>query len=341
MIISRTPYRISLFGGGTDYPAWYRTHGGAVIGTAINKYCYISIRHLPPFFEHRHRIVYSKVELPNTLDAIEHPAVRAVLQESRVDVGVEVQHHGDLPARSGMGSSCAFTVGLLNAVRAFDGQMSSPQWLAEEATRIEQEVICEDVGSQDQVWAAFGGTNMITFHPDGSFRVSPIIMSQDRRYDLQSHMMLFFTRSTRIAATIAAKQIANLANRQQQLERMRDMVDEAAALLNSRHPAMADLGAMLDESWAMKKELADGVTTPLIDDIYREAMRAGALGGKLLGAGGGGFVLLFARPEDQLRIRRRLRGLIEVSFQIGSAGSKIVMYEPEAVEDLEEALACG
>jgi D-glycero-alpha-D-manno-heptose-7-phosphate kinase len=338
MIISRTPYRISLFGGGTDYPAWYRTHGGAVIGTAINKYCYISIRHLPPFFEHRHRIVYSKVELPNTLDAIEHPAVRAVLQESRVDVGVEVQHHGDLPARSGMGSSCAFTVGLLNAVRAFAGQMSSPQWLAEEATRIEQEVIRENVGSQDQVWAAYGGTNMITFHPDGSFAVSPVIMSQDHRYDLQSHMMLFFTRSTRIAATIAAKQIANLANRQGQLERMRDMVDEAAALLNSPHPAMADLGAMLDESWAMKKELADGVTTPLIDDIYRDAMRAGALGGKLLGAGGGGFVLLFARPEDQPRIRRRLRGLIEVSFQIGSAGSKIVIYEPEAVEELQLAM---
>ena len=332
MIISRTPYRISLFGGGTDYPSWYRVHGGAVIGTTINKYCYISIRHLPPFFEHRHRIVYSKVELPNTLDAIEHPAVRAVLQERGVEVGVEVQHHGDLPARSGMGSSCSFTVGLLNAVRAFEGQMSSPQWLADEAIRIEQEVMQENVGSQDQIWAAYGGTNVITFCADGTFAVSPLIMPQGVRDELESHMMLFFTRSQRIASTIAGQQISNFAQREVQLNRLRRMVDQATAVLTSAHPPVRDIGLMLDEAWSMKRELADGVSTLAIDEIYREAKNAGALGGKILGAGGGGFMLLFASPENQPKIRERLSRLIEVSFQIGSPGSKIVIYEPEVME---------
>ena len=332
MIISRTPYRISLFGGGTDYPAWYREHGGAVIGTAINKYCYISIRRLPPFFEHRHRIVYSKIELPNTLDEINHPAVRAVLKERAIESGVEIQHHGDLPARSGMGSSCAFTVGLLNAVRAFEGQMSSPQWLADEGLRIEQEVMRENVGSQDQIWAAYGGTNVITFRKDGSFTVHPVILPPERRRELESHMLLFFTRFTRIASNIAGKKIANLLSRTRQLNRLRELVDEAAAVLTSRSRAVSEIGPLLHESWMMKKELADEVTTPLIDMIYDSAREAGGLGGKLLGAGGGGFLLLIAKPEDHQRIRERLRGLIEVTFQIGSPGSRIVLYEPDDIQ---------
>src|ERR1041384_5554839 len=192
MIISRTPFRISLFGGGTDYPLWYRENGGAVIGTTINKFCYISIRNLPPFFQHRHRIVYSKIELPNTIAEIEHPAVRAALEEYPVEGGVEIQHHGDLPARSGMGSSSSFMVGLLHSVRAFQGRMSSPQWLAAESIPLEQQVIREHVGSQDQIWAAYGGTNLITFHPDETFQVAPIIMSAERRQELEQYVLLFF-----------------------------------------------------------------------------------------------------------------------------------------------------
>jgi D-glycero-alpha-D-manno-heptose-7-phosphate kinase len=333
MIISRTPYRVSLFGGGTDYPAWYRQHGGIVIGTTINKYCYISIRHLPPFFEHRHRIVYSKIELPNEISAIEHPAVRAVLQERGVNVGVEIQHHGDLPARSGVGSSCSFTVGLLNAVRAFEGQMSSPEWLAREAIRIEQEVIREKVGSQDQIWAAYGGTNLIRFSPDNYFRVSPIIMSHERRSELQSHLMLFFTRSTRIAATVASEQIANLSLHEQQLNQIQSIAYEAAAILTDPQRSVRAIGPLLHESWLLKKELAQSVSTPLVDELYDAARSAGALGGKLLGAGGGGFMLLFADPANQPRIRERLRSLIEVSFGIGSPGSKIVMYEPDTSDE--------
>jgi D-glycero-alpha-D-manno-heptose-7-phosphate kinase len=332
MIMSRTPFRISLFGGGTDYPTWYREHGGAVVGTTINKYCYISFRELPPFFEHRHRIVYSRIELPQDVDEIQHPAVRTVLSEYQVTEGVEIQHYGDLPARSGMGSSSSFTVGLINALRAHQGQISSAELLAKEAIRIEQEVIKEAVGSQDQVWAAYGGTNSITFYPDGRFDVNPLILSAARRMELQSHLLLFFTRFSRTAETIAVHKIENLPARASQLNRMRQMAEHAADVLQSRSCAVTEIGRMLDESWRLKKELADCVTTSAVDELYAAAKGAGALGGKLLGAGGGGFMLIFAEPHKHARIRESLRDLIEVSFEIGSPGSRIVIYEPHGFE---------
>jgi D-glycero-alpha-D-manno-heptose-7-phosphate kinase len=331
MIMSRTPFRISLFGGGTDYPAWYREHGGAVIGTTINKFCYITFRKLPPFFEHRHRIVYSRIELPQDIEEIQHPAVRAVLREYGIDEGVEIQHYGDLPARSGMGSSSAFTVGLLNALRAYQGQISSAECLAREAIRIEQDVIKESVGSQDQVWAAYGGINMVAFHPDGRFDVRPVILSADRRRDLESHLLLFFTRFSRTAETIAVKKIENLMSRRSQLYCMHKMAEQAMSILQSPTRPLTEIGALLHEAWRLKKELADCVTTPAIDEMYEAALNAGALGGKLLGAGGGGFMLIFAEPHTHDRIREALKDLIEVSFQIGSPGSRIVIYEPNGL----------
>jgi D-glycero-alpha-D-manno-heptose-7-phosphate kinase len=333
VIITRTPFRISLFGGGSDYPEWYQENGGMVIGTTINKYCYISIRHLPPFFEHRHRIVYSRIELPKTIEEIEHPSVRAVLKEHNVQEGVEIQHHGDLPARSGMGSSSSFTVGLLNAVRAFQGSASSPQWLAEEAIRIEQEVIREPVGSQDQVWAAYGGTNLISFHPDGRIQVEPVIMSAERRAELESRLLLFFTGFSRTASEIAAHKIRNLKDRAGQLRAMSQMAQEAGCVLQDPGRPLREIGGMLRDAWRMKKELAECVSNGAVDQIYDAAMNAGALGGKLLGAGGGGFMLLFAEPPCHDRIRQALRGLIEVSFRTGSPGSGIVMYEPDGWEE--------
>jgi len=331
MIMSRTPFRISLFGGGTDYPAWYREHGGAVIGTTINKYCYITFRRLPPFFEHRHRIVYSRIELPQHVEEIQHPAVRAVLSEYRVEEGVEIQHYGDLPARSGMGSSSAFTVGLLNALRAYNGQISSAECLAKEAIRLEQEVIKEAVGSQDQVWAAYGGINMIQFHPDGRFDVTPVIISAQRRQELQSHLLLFFTRFSRTAETIASRKIENLLARRSQLYCMHKMAEQAMAILQNPSRPISEIGSLLRESWRLKKELAECVTTDAIDGMYAAALGAGALGGKLLGAGGGGFMLIFAEPHTHQAIRDALRGLIEVSFEIGSPGSRIVIYEPNGL----------
>lgn len=341
MIISRTPFRISFFGGGSDYPDWYTEHGGAVLGTTINKYCYISIRNLPPFFEYRHRIVYSRIELTRTIAEIEHPAVRAVLSEHPVNGGVEIQHHGDLPARSGMGSSSSFTVGLLNTVRSFQGHISSPQWLASEAIRIEQTVIRERVGSQDQVWASHGGTNLITFHFDGRIDVERVLMSAERRAELESHLLLFFTGFARTADLIAAQKIPNLKHRASQLHSMIQMAREASTLLQNPRTPIRDLGAMLGDAWRLKKELADCISTAEVNQIYQAAVDAGALGGKLLGAGGGGFVLIFAEPSTHGRIREALRGLIEVSFQTSSPGSTIVVYEPEGLEQTQRAVAAS
>jgi len=332
MILTRTPFRVSLFGGGTDYPQWYRQHGGAVIGTTINKYCYISFRSLPPFFEHRYRVVYSHIELTQTSEEVQHPAVRCVLREHPVPEGVEIQHFGDLPARSGLGSSSSFTVGLLNAIRAYTGKMSSAQWLAKEAIRLEQEVIQEKVGSQDQVWAAYGGTNFIAFHTDDTFEVTPVVMSHSRREELESHMMLFFTRFSRTAEAVAAKKIENLNSRRRQLRCLQTMAEEAMAILQNPQRPVSELGLLLRESWQLKRELADCVSTPAIDEIFNAALQAGALGGKLLGAGGGGFMLLLAEPHAQSAIREALKGLIEVSFRIGSGGSRVVIYEPDGVD---------
>ncbi len=332
MIISRTPFRISLFGGGTDYPKWYTQHGGAVLGTAINKYCYITIRDLPPFFEHRHRIVYSRIELVDDVKEIQHPSVRALLSEFPIHSGIELHHDGDLPARSGLGSSSSFTAGLFTALRARNGQMTDPKTLAQEVIRIEQEVIGENVGSQDQIWAAYGGTNLITFNTNGSFDVQKIPLTADYKRELESHMMLMFTGQTRIASDIAAGIINSLEERETELSELRDMVDEGLKLITDPRQSIADLGRLLHESWSRKRVLSSGVSNPIVDEIYDAAMAAGAFGGKLLGAGGGGFMLFLAPPEAQQKIRDRLDPIVQVSIEIGAGGSRVVVYEPEGLE---------
>ncbi|MDQ2105445.1 GHMP family kinase ATP-binding protein [Azospirillum isscasi] len=332
MIISRTPFRISLFGGGTDFPKWYRAHGGAVIGGAIDKYCYISLRRLPPFFEYRHRIVYSNIEQVREVADIRHPAVRAVLGEMGMSEGLEIHHDGDLPARSGLGSSSSFTVGLLNALHAFHGRMVTKEQLAAEAIHIEQTVIGEAVGSQDQTWAAYGGLNRIDFNVDGSIDVTPLIMNRVRREALQSHLVLYFTGLSRYASDIEKDKIANLDACEAQLLDMRAMVDEAASILGDPRRDLADLGRLLHESWMLKRTLSPGVSNPAIDELYETALGAGALGGKLLGAGGGGFLLLFVPPERQDGLRKRLEAFTAVKFRFDNAGSKIVVYEPNDFE---------
>jgi D-glycero-alpha-D-manno-heptose-7-phosphate kinase len=333
MIISRTPFRVSLFGGGTDYPKWYLRQGGAVLGFAINKYCYISVRPLPPFFEHRHRIVYSKVEIVNDIKDIQHPAVRGVLMDKGIDFGVEIHHDGDLPARSGLGSSSSFTVGLLNALAALNGQMIDKKPLAEEAIRIEQRVIKEHVGSQDQVWAAYGGLNRINFLQNGDFDVRPVIVAPERRAALLDHLQLYFTGFSRFASEIAKKQINNIDKRQKHLETLKGAVDEALAALQSDGRPLREIGELLHESWRLKRELADDVSTAEIDDIYDAAREAGAVGGKLLGAGGGGFMVLFVEPDKRAAVDERLKKLVRVDFGIDDAGSKIVVYEPAGLEN--------
>jgi D-glycero-alpha-D-manno-heptose-7-phosphate kinase len=328
MIISKTPFRISLFGGGTDYPSWYRDNGGSVLATAIDKYCYISCRHLPPFFDHKHRIVYSKVESVNNIEEIQHPSVRAILSTLGTTAGLEIHHDGDLPAHSGLGSSSSFTVGLINALNALKGLQVSKEDLAKQAIYIEQEVIKENVGSQDQISAAFGGFNKIDFNPDDSFNITPVIISKHLTEKLQNHMLLFFTGLSRFSSEIAKDKIANIKNHFRELTQIKEMVNEGLSILHRPSDSIKDLGKLLHESWKLKRSLSTKVSTPKIDEIYETGIKAGALGGKILGAGGGGFILFFANPENHNKIRDRLKNLVHVAFNFDNTGSKIVVYEP-------------
>ena len=336
MIISRTPFRISFFGGGTDYPAWYQKHGGSVLATAINKYCYISCRYLPPFFEHRIRVVYSKIEDCQTIDDIKHPAVREVLRYLNMERGVEIHHDGDLPARSGMGSSSAFTVGLLNALYALKGYMPGTEELATESIYIEQERLREAVGSQDQVMATYGGFNHIAFPRDGGkISVKPMTLSPERIKELNTRLMLFYTGIKRTASNIAESYITNIDKKEHQLRIMRDMVNEGISILNDGQD-ITRFGKLLHESWKTKRSLSSRVSNSQVEQIYEEAMSAGAIGGKLIGAGGGGFLLLFVHPPDQSKVREKLNNLICVPFEFESSGSQIIFFDPEVDYSSEE-----
>ncbi|MBT6295975.1 MAG: kinase [Nitrospina sp.] len=328
MIISKTPFRISLFGGGTDYPEWYHENGGSVLATTIDKYCYISCRHLPPFFEHKHRIVYSKIESVKTTEEIQHPVVRAVLSNLSINAGLEIHHDADLPARSGLGTSSSFTVGLINVLYALKGLHVSKQDLAKQAIYIEQEFLKENVGSQDQILAAFGGFNRIDFNADDSFNITPVVINKDLICKLQDHMLLFFTGLSRYASDIAKDKIANIKNNFRELTQMNEMVNEGLSILHRPSDAIKDLGTLLHESWKLKRSLSTKVSTPQIDEIYETGINAGAIGGKILGAGGGGFILFFAAPENHNKIRDRLKNLVHVAFNFDNTGSKIVVYEP-------------
>lgn len=332
MIISRTPFRISFFGGGADYPAWYRKYGAKVIGVTIDKYCYISCRYLPPFFEHTHRIVYSKVEMVKSVDEISHPSVKATLKELGIREGVEIHHDGDLPARSGLGSSSAFTVGLIHTLTALKGQMISKEELAMKAVHIEREVLQENVGSQDQVLTAIGGFNQIEFRRDDSFNVTPVILDKEKITVFQNNLMLFFTGFTRIASQIAKHSIENLETRKTEIMAMQVTVDEALAEIQAKQFRPEKLGELMDRSWRYKRSLAKEISTPEIDQIYEAAKSAGACGGKLLGAGGGGFMLLIVRPEDQKKVLEKLKKLTHVDFRFDFTGSKIVVYEPNSFQ---------
>jgi D-glycero-alpha-D-manno-heptose-7-phosphate kinase len=326
MVITRTPYRVSFFGGGTDYPTWYLKNGGSVLATSIDKYCYLTARYLPPFFEHRYRVVYSKNETCKEIGEIQHPVVRAVLQKMQFERGLEIHHDGDLPARSGMGSSSAFAVGLLNALHSLRGSMLSKDELTREAIHIEQECLREAVGSQDQTVAAHGGFNLIQFQPSGEIIVRPVIISSERIRDLNDHLLLFYTGQARTSSQIAAEYLGNLTSKQQQLETYKEMVQEALAVLTTNRP-FKEFGDLLHEAWKLKRTLSKSVSNQEIDDHYEAARKAGAYGGKLLGAGGGGFLLIFAVPQYHATIKNRLNHLLEIPFRFESSGSQVIFYE--------------
>ncbi len=327
MVISRTPHRISFFGGGTDYPSFYLRHGGKTLGVAINKYSYLNIRKLPPFFTYKHRIVYSKQENVNTANEIEHPSVRETLKYLNIDFGLSIHHDGDIPARSGMGSSSAFTVGLLHSINALNGSVSSKYELMRNSIHIEQNLIKENVGSQDQAFAAYGGLNIINFLQNGEIIVNPIIINKKRLLVFQDNLMLFFSGLSRTASKIAAEQIKKTNQNISNLYKMKDLVDEGYNILLGAKD-LNKFGELLNYSWELKKSLSNKITNNKIDDMYKKAIKAGAIGGKLLGAGGGGFMLFYVKKERQESVKRALNNFLHIPFDFDFDGSKIVVYEP-------------
>lgn len=328
MIISRTPFRLSFFGGGTDYPGWFKEHGGAVLATSINKYCYLTCRWLPPFFKHSTRVVYSKIENVINVADIMHPAAREILRFLKIERGVEIHHVGDLPARSGIGSSSAFTVGLLHALYALQGVMPNKHRLATEGIQMEQDILKETVGCQDQVMTAYGGLNHVVFMPNGEFSVRPITLSARRTEDLNDHMMLFYTGIERTASVVASSYVPNIADKKRQLRIISDLVNESISVLNSG----ADLkgfGELMHEAWMAKRSMSANISNSAVDDMYNAARDAGAVGGKLTGAGGGGFLMLCVPPDRRKNVRGALSNLIHVPFKFEFAGSQIIFFEPQ------------
>ncbi len=328
MIISRTPFRISFFGGGTDYPPWYLKHGGSVLVSTIDKYCYLACRYYPPFFDHKFRISYIKSENCQTIDEISHPAVRGVLQHLKWERGLEIHHVGDLPARGGMGSSSSFTVGLLHALHGLKGNLVSKQQLTRESIHIEQTILMETVGSQDQTAAAYGGLNHVLFSTNGDIIVKPLTLPMERIQELESHLMLFYTGIKRTASNLAQSYVQNIEDKKELMAALSELVEKGITVLHGSQP-ITEFGKLLNEAWLVKRSFSDKVTNSEVDRMYQSAIDAGALGGKILGAGGGGFMVLFVPPALQSPVRNKLNSFIHVPFKFEFSGSQIIFYDHE------------
>ncbi len=325
MVITQAPFRMSFFGGGTDFPAFYEEHGGKVISTTIDKYCYVNIRHLPPFFEYTNDITYSKRERINSVHEIEHPAIREAMKFLDMRE-LTLVYDADLPARSGLGTSSSFAVAMLMGFHALKGKYVDKRRLAEEAIHLERDLCGESGGLQDQIAAAYGGLNKITFSKDG-FEVDPIVISSQRKERLNKNLMLFFTGFSRFSFTVQKEHEKAIHTKESQLLEMLSLVDQAEEVLTCGD--LDEFGRMLDYTWRLKRSVNSAVTTDQIDQAYEAAMRAGALGGKLLGAGGGGFILLYVPPEDQAQVREALHALKEIPFRFETGGARILYYASE------------
>jgi D-glycero-alpha-D-manno-heptose-7-phosphate kinase len=328
MIICRTPTRISFFGGGTDYPKWYLENGGEVLSTTINKYSYITIRHLPKFFDYKFRIRYYKTEETQTVQEIQHPSVRECALLLGLESGFEIAHNSDLPAGSGLGSSSTFTVGMLHAIYALQNYIPTKRELAMNALHVEQNLIGEAVGSQDQVAAAWGGFNRIKFGAENTFEVDPIILEKSRLMDLQSKLLLCFTGFARSAPALAVHQINETPSKSKELIEMQNLTTEAFSILRS-NGNLDDFGKLLNTQWMIKKSLTNKISNPAIDEIYEAGIKHGATGGKLLGAGGGGFMLFYADEDKHEAIKSSLKDKLFVPFRFDNTGSKIVYFSHE------------
>jgi D-glycero-alpha-D-manno-heptose-7-phosphate kinase len=326
MIITKTPYRISLFGGGTDHPEWFNLNNGHVISFAINRFCYITLRNLPPFFEHKSRFVYSKIEDVNSVDEISHPAIKGVLNYYKYNKPIELHHDGDLPARSGIGSSSSFTVGFILALNALRGFNTSKSELSKSSIHVERKVLKESVGMQDQIAVTYGGFNKIDFSKKDNFSVSPYVLNSSRVHLLESHFLLFYTGISRLSTDITREQLKNIKSNYSSLKEIYDICSEADNLLRSTKLLnLNQIGKLLNESWLLKRSLSKSTSNASIDLIYKKAIKNGAYGGKILGAGGGGFILFLADPFSHNRIKKALTGLVHVPIKIEFSGSSLLL----------------
>ena len=336
MIITKTPFRMSFFGGGTDLKEFYEEHGGAVISSTFDKYCYVTVRHLPRFFDYKNQITYSRIERVNGVEEIEHPLVRNAMKLLDMHEMI-VTYDADLPARTGLGTSSSFAVGLLNAFHSLKGKQKDKRTLADEAIYVER-VMCNEAGGlQDQIAASFGGLNRIDFDKNG-YTDRPEEISEERKEQLNSNLLLFFTGFSRFSADIQTDTRKNIGNNTETLLKMKAMVDEAEKILTDEDEDLDKFGVLLDQSWRLKRSTGSKISTGEIDMIYERALRAGALGGKLLGAGGGGFVLLYVPEDKQEDVKKELSDLLLVPFCFENEGTSVIYYVPEQFELQEEQL---
>lgn len=329
MIITQTPFRMSFFGGGTDFPGFYREHGGAVLSTTFDKYCYVNVRHLPRFFDYTTELSYAKTERVTDVESIEHPAIREAMKMLDMHE-IRLTYEADLPARSGLGTSSSFAVGMLNAFYALKGKYADKRKLADNAIYLERVLCKESGGIQDQIAASFGGFNKISFNADG-YTVSPVIISPERKLRLNDNLMLFFTGFSRFSSDIQVEAEKSLKSKEAQLLEMLQLVDEAEQVLTSKTD-LTEFGKLLDYTWKLKRGITSKVSTDSIDAIYDKAIKAGATGGKLLGAGGGGFLLFYVEADKQKNVHEALEDLLYVPFEFETAGTQVIHYTPESYE---------
>jgi D-glycero-alpha-D-manno-heptose-7-phosphate kinase len=342
MIIVRSPLRVSFFGGGTDHPSWFnRPEPGAVLSTSINKYIYVQLRRLPAVFNFNYRIAWGMLEEVKSLNEIQHPVVREALKHYATvdDSGYEVIYNADLPSRTGLGSSSAFTVSFLHAFFGNLERLCSKPFLAREAIYVEQQLLKETVGCQDQIAAAYGGLNRVDFFPNGDHRVTPIQLQSARRNELERSLMMFFTGFTRSADTIEKRKVAKFSDRVGELRSIYEMVNEGERILLDPSKPLSQFGELLHEAWVQKRKLDESISNPFIDHSYEAARKAGAIGGKLLGAGGGGFLLMFVPPDRQAAVQRAMQDLTYVPFCMERDGTSIVLYNPELTSNYLTAQA--
>ena len=327
MIITQTPFRMSFFGGGTDFSGFYNEHGGAVISTTFDKYCYVTVRHLPPFFDYKTHVTYSREEKINNLSEMQHPAIRNAMEWLDMH-DIRLTYESDLPARSGLGTSSSFAVGMLSAFYALKGQYADKRKLADDAIYLERTLCKEAGGIQDQIAASFGGMNRINFSADG-YTVHPVIINPERKKLLNEHLMLFFTGFSRFSSDIQKGTEKSMKDKTQQLLEMYKLVDDAEKILTDKNASLDEFGKLLDYTWQLKRGISSGISTDSIDEQYERAKKAGALGGKLLGAGGGGFLLFYVPKDKQADVKKALAGQMYVPFSFENDGTKVIHYSPE------------